>query len=733
MIKHWLKQLQIGTSKVESIGSKSFLQSILVIASFCVTTLILLDIERASMVFFLFGLLLAFFITQQGYLSFSSWLIVFMALGLVGYLMLSKFGVLHPIIPAMLAILVATGLLIGRKGILIVGGICLFLIGLTANLSQNGYMLGKPGQSAILPDYLTALIFVIVGMSLEWLIITHITQILNKANQKIGELEQTQALLVDAENRYQTLIEKMPIVVYIAEPGVSGPWHYVSPHVETITGYSPSEWTGNPDFWYSIVHPDDRDRVLDEERVVLSIGMLLKTEYRLLTKAGHYIWVYDESLLTVTGSKNQAVHGYILDITARKEAEAQLSQRLNELETMREVSLVLSAENNHENLIEQTGEYIKETFKASNAFIAIHNTKTNMIHFPFDIDSGVRIPDVPIRYGRGVTSRIMEMKKPLVINENWLEESMKYGTIYRANKLPKSSIAVPMMIQDRAIGVISIDNIEREHAFTENDVRLLTTIASNLAVAIENNNLQESVKQELKIQQILIQELEKKNEELERFTYTASHDLKAPLITIRGYLGYIEKDSRSGNYERLMHDINRISEATEKMNHLLSDLLELSRVGRIANKAEEIRLNEIAEDALERVKGIIEEKNVNIKIQKDLPTVLVDKERIVEVIQNLVDNAIKFMGNQPNPQIEIGSEQQNNETIYFVKDNGIGIRKEFHEKIFGLFDKLDSESEGTGIGLALVKRIIEVHDGKIWVKSEEGKGSTFYFTLSKTP
>jgi signal transduction histidine kinase len=342
------------------------------------------------------------------------------------------------------------------------------------------------------------------------------------------------------------------------------------------------------------------------------------------------------------------------------------------------------------------------------------------------------MPDVPLQYGSGLTSKVMEIKKSLVINENWMHESLKYNAVYRNRKMAKSSIATPMMIQDRAIGVIAIDNTEREYAFTENDVRLLETIAANFAIAIENARLQESIQHELIIQEKLVQQLEKKNEELERFTYTASHDLKAPLITIRGYLGYIEKDAKSGNYQRLLKDTQRIGEATEKMHRLLSELLELSRISRIINKAEETLFADIVKDALERVENQIQERKVKIKVADELESVVVDKERMIEVVQNLVDNAIKFMGGQKNPKIEIGLEKREGTNVYFVKDNGMGIRKEFQEKIFGLFDKLDGDSEGTGIGLALVKRIIEVHGGKIWVESEEGKGATFYFTLPES-
>jgi signal transduction histidine kinase len=134
------------------------------------------------------------------------------------------------------------------------------------------------------------------------------------------------------------------------------------------------------------------------------------------------------------------------------------------------------------------------------------------------------------------------------------------------------------------------------------------------------------------------------------------------------------------------------------------------------------------------VQGRLGEKNIKPTVQANLPTVFVDQPRMIEVLQNLIDNAAKYMGGQKEPQIEIGFDgEQNREYVFFVKDNGIGIAPEHHEKIFGLFNKLDAESEGTGVGLALVKRIVEFHGGRIWVQSEAGLGSTFYFTLPVRP
>jgi PAS domain S-box-containing protein len=230
----------------------------------------------------------------------------------------------------------------------------------------------------------------------------------------------------------------------------------------------------------------------------------------------------------------------------------------------------------------------------------------------------------------------------------------------------------------------------------------------------------------------LIQKLEAQNTELERFAYTVSHDLKNPLVTIGGFLGFLEKDIQAGDTDRIVADLNRIREATDKMGQLLDELLELSRIGRQMNPPEYISFESIVHEALELAHGRLTECGVAVQVAEGLPAVYGDRVRLIEVVQNLVDNAAKYMGGQPQPRIEIGWGEQNGETVFFVKDNGLGIEPQYHHQVFGLFNKLDPQSEGTGIGLALVKRIVEVHGGRVWVESEGlGQGTAFCFTLGK--
>jgi PAS domain S-box-containing protein len=229
----------------------------------------------------------------------------------------------------------------------------------------------------------------------------------------------------------------------------------------------------------------------------------------------------------------------------------------------------------------------------------------------------------------------------------------------------------------------------------------------------------------------LIAELRLKNEEMGQFIHTVSHDLKSPLVTINGFLGLLERDLRDGDAERVRSDVGRIGSAARKMMHLLDDLVELSRVGRVGNTAFEVSLRDIVDDALERVSGPLAERKVEVDVMADLPTVFGDKVRLVQVVQNLLENAVKYMGSRDDPRIQIGVRPDPDGVTCFVRDNGMGVDPRYAQRIFNLFEKLDPRSEGTGVGLALVKRILEFHRGSIEVESDGTHGSTFVFRLPK--
>lgn len=228
------------------------------------------------------------------------------------------------------------------------------------------------------------------------------------------------------------------------------------------------------------------------------------------------------------------------------------------------------------------------------------------------------------------------------------------------------------------------------------------------------------------------QDLAEKNAELARFVYTVSHDLRTPLVTIMGYIGLMLDSISDESYADAQRSAVTINRAAKKMQSLLDELLRLSRIGRVCGDYAHKPLNELVEEVLIGLDGLRCE-GPKIIIQPNMPMIYGDETRLKELLQNLIENAIKYSGDQESPQIEIRAWVEDKETICCVSDNGIGLEQVYFEKIFDLFEKLDPDTPGSGVGLAVAKRIVEVHHGEIWCESEgPGKGSRFYFSIPQS-
>ncbi|VVB62697.1 Methanogenesis regulatory histidine kinase FilI [uncultured archaeon] len=224
-------------------------------------------------------------------------------------------------------------------------------------------------------------------------------------------------------------------------------------------------------------------------------------------------------------------------------------------------------------------------------------------------------------------------------------------------------------------------------------------------------------------------DLEAKNAEMERFIYTVSHDLRSPLISVSGFLGFLRQDADNGDGKLIEADLQIIADSVARMDRLLTDTLELSRIGRVIEPPVDVPFGEIAEEALNQTRQKIASEGFDVSVAPEMPFVHVDRMRIAEVLVNLIENSIRYTRSVDRPKIEIGCTRRGEETIFFVRDNGIGIDPSQHKKVFELFYKVDRKSAGTGVGMAIVKRIIEVHGGRIWIESELGLGCIVCFTL----
>ena len=294
-------------------------------------------------------------------------------------------------------------------------------------------------------------------------------------------------------------------------------------------------------------------------------------------------------------------------------------------------------------------------------------------------------------------------------------------------------IAVPLRHQDKLVGVLSVGAALRGQ-LSRDDVQITQEIATQLAISIYQAQLTdaiETINTELE-QRVLDRtaQLEEAYRELEAFSYSVSHDLRAPLRGITGYLNFFMEDFGAGLEGDAQDYLQRIKESAKRMNELIDDLLSLSRVGRQKLELTTFSMGELVQQVLSEAITGQDPERIQVTINP-LPRVQADRGLLHQVFQNLIDNALKYSSNQPVSQIEIGSLMKDHKTSIYIRDNGVGFDMKFADKLFTPFERLHSrdEYEGTGIGLATVKRILTRHEGQIWVESAPGEGTTFYFTI----
>lgn len=506
----------------------------------------------------------------------------------------------------------------------------------------------------------------------------------------ITERKEAEEALRKSEHLFNTLAQISPVGIFRTRP--DGKTTYVNPKWCLLSGLNSEE--AMDDNWVIAVHPDDREKILSGWKDKTRRSDASNAEYRFLHQDGKIIWVMGQAIPEF--SKDNQIIGYvgtITDITEQKLIEQALRENEEKFRTIIEQAtegFVLV--DNRGNIVEWNNAMAQ--FTNMNRAQVIDKKYSEVMYnlIPEDVRSTI-------------TKDVLEIP----VNELKEKGNSEYFT-----KSVNLSIA-----QDNGELVHIKQNL---FPIRINNVDHIGFLITDITDQINTSRLIENY----------IKVLETKNAELERFTYTVSHDLKSPVITIKGFLGMLVGDAREGKFDRMEQDIKRISNAADKMQNLLDDLLQLSRIGRIVNPSVQFSMTEVANETIELLQGSIQQKNIKVIVQEDMPVVKADRTRISEVYQNLIENAIKYIGDkQQNPIIEIGCNFTKEKVDYYVKDNGIGIRKEYQEKIFGLFEKLDPNSEGTGIGLAFVKRIIELHEGKIWVESEgDFMGSTFYFYIN---
>jgi PAS domain S-box-containing protein len=316
-----------------------------------------------------------------------------------------------------------------------------------------------------------------------------------------------------------------------------------------------------------------------------------------------------------------------------------------------------------------------------------------------------------------------------IMGKNWFD--MVYSPVGKAEAIEFFQKVVeghiPDIIEERILAKDRNFLNVQWHPSTINDSRgeLKSVILAGYDITLKQKR-----QNELEIKNI---KLLKNNEDLENILSIVSHDLKNPLYIIQDFASILLQEYNESLSEDGLYYIERIKANAKNMEKLILDLLELSRVSRSKGILQECSISDLIQRSLEEFMQLIRSKGIEVRISGPFPVCFCEPERILQVFMNLLSNSIKFMQEARNPMVEIGYKETQEEHEFFVRDNGIGIEREYHEKIFVIFQRLQDvrNVEGTGVGLTIVKKIIETHGGRVWVESEKGRGATFYFTIPK--
>ena len=450
-------------------------------------------------------------------------------------------------------------------------------------------------------------------------------------------------------------------------------------------------------------------------------------------------------LTTLTNSMSVALeNARLFDETNRLLGETK--QRASELATVNNISQALSSQLNLEQLIKLVGDELGQLFKANIVYIALLDKSTNIISFPYQYGDDME----PLKLGEGLTSKIILTGEPLLINKDLQEQRAQLG-VQQIGIPAASYLGVPIPVGDEVIGVLSVQSTEQENRFNEDDMRLLRTIASSVGIALRKAKLFEEIHQAKMDAEEARKTAEKANEAKSAFLSTVSHELRTPLTSVLGFAKIIRKrleekvfpltDKSDAKTDKTIHQISEnlsvvVSEG-ERLTHLINDVLDLAKIeaGKMEWNMESVSMAEVAERAIAATSSLFEHNNLALEknIQANVPEISGDKDKLIQVMVNLISNSVKFT---PKGKVTCKVSQQDQEIVVSISDTGIGIAPEDHAAVFEQFkqvgDTLTDKPKGTGLGLPICKEIIEHHGGRIWLESELGKGSIFLFALPVT-
>jgi PAS domain S-box-containing protein len=491
----------------------------------------------------------------------------------------------------------------------------------------------------------------------------------------VTEQKKAEEALRESERQFRELTELLPSVVFEAD--ASGTLTLVNNVAFDLFGYSQQDFDKGLNVFQMLV-PEEKNRAKKNMGNILGGKTVGPVEYTALKKDGSTFPILIHASPITHGDKVAGFRGIVLDITERKKMENALR------ESEKSYRALINAMNDTVWVIGFDGKFIDVNDAAVN--VLGYSREELLTMGPCDIDVHLSEEDI-----KGLIKQLPD-------------EGMQ---VFETVHFTKDGKAIPVEISSSLA--------------TYKGKQVILSIARDIT---ERKKAQEEIKEANRL-------LKQSNEELENYTYAVSHDLKAPLRTIKSFGSFLLEDYKNKLDETGQDYLNRMVKASSHMDAMIEDLLVLSRVGRQFTEIEKVDLNKLLKEILADLEATIKERNAEVVVDR-LPTLSVHRVWKRQLFMNLISNALKF-NESKKPKIEVLYEERENDHLFKVRDNGIGIEEKYLDRIFNLFERAPTEKkyEGTGAGLAICKKIVEQHGGKIWVESTHGKGSTFLFTIPK--
>ncbi len=554
-----------------------------------------------------------------------------------------------------------------------------------------------------------------------------------QVKERTAELEGAYDALKESEKRLLMITDTMTDMV--SQIDINGIIQYVSPSCSTVLGYEPEELIGTSIFDH--IPLDSLDEVKNAVKAAFSEMRPGRMEVQFRHADGHYIWleiagniIFDEKNLikgAVFGSRN---------ITERKKAEEQIKRQYSVLNGINRIFREsLTSETEEEvariglNVSEQlTGSEISFMSEINDdkslKCIAVSFSAWNLYKAP-PSEIPELIADMEINT---YLKRVIKKEEPQIVNYH--DSNPVKKVLPEGHPQINSFVCVPLKQGDKTIGLIVLAN--KNGGYTFRDVENIESLSIAIIEALMGFKSKNKLKRYKNRLEETVGDLKRSNEELQRFAYVASHDLQEPLRTVASFTQLLERRYKGKLDADADEFIDYIVEAALRMKEQIKGLLEYSRITTKENVFKHVSSEFILNQAIDNLKFAINENNAEITYDS-MPFVMCDAGQLQRVFQNLISNAIKFKKEYARLKIHISAKKDDEaqEYVFYVLDNGIGIEKQYMDRIFIIFQRLHTMDEyhGTGIGLSIVKRIIERHGGHIWVESEFGKGSTFCFTI----